>query len=75
MYLNGIGFRAIERVKHVHHSTIVHWVKQLGEQLPDAPESSTIPEVGELDALETLVRKKTLICLWTGVNHFTRNAP
>ena len=37
MYLNGMGFRAIERVKEVHHTTVIYWVKQLGQQLPDAP--------------------------------------
>lgn len=30
-----------------------------------------IPEVGELDELETFVgAKKTVRCLWTAVNHF-----
>jgi transposase-like protein len=32
MYCNGMGFRAIERVKGVHHTTIICWVKQIGEQ-------------------------------------------
>jgi transposase-like protein len=58
MYVNGMGFRAIERVKHVHHTTVIHWVKQLGEQLSDAPAESTIPEVTELDELETFVGSK-----------------
>ncbi len=58
MYVNGTGFRAIERVKGVHHTTVIHWVKQVGEQLPDAYEPETIPEVGELDELETFVGSK-----------------
>jgi hypothetical protein len=33
-------------------------VKQLGIQLPDTPESDEIPEVGELDELETFIRSK-----------------
>ena len=37
MYLNGMGLRGIERVKGVHHTTIIAWVKQLGKTLPDAP--------------------------------------
>ena len=49
MYTNGLGFRAIERVKGVHHTTIIHWVKQLGQQLPDAPLVEEIPQVSELD--------------------------
>ncbi len=44
----------------VHHTTIINWVKQVGEQLPDAPPTDKIPSVGELDELETFVgRKKT----------------
>ncbi len=35
MYVNGMGFRGIERVKTVHHTTIINWVKQAGELLPD----------------------------------------
>ncbi|ACC80323.1 IS1 transposase [Nostoc punctiforme PCC 73102] len=73
MYLNGMGFRPIERVKGVHHTTIIFWVKQMGEKLPDVPEENVIPEVGELDELETFVgSKKTKIWLWTAVNHFTQ---
>jgi transposase-like protein len=29
LYVNGMGFRAIERAKGVHHTTIINWVKQL----------------------------------------------
>lgn len=41
--LNGMGFRAFERVTGVHHTTVIYWVKQL----EDAPDSSEIPQVGE----------------------------
>jgi transposase-like protein len=58
LYVNGMGFRGIERCTGGHHTTVIHWVKQLGGQLPDAPEESEIPEVGELDELETLVGSK-----------------
>lgn len=58
MYVNGMGFRAIERVKQVHHTTVIYWVKQLGEHLDDAPQAAVIPEVGELDELETFVGSK-----------------
>ena len=71
MYVNGLGFRGIERVKGVHHTTVITWVKQVGELLPDAYAPETIPEVGELDELETFVgSKKTCIWLWTAVDHF-----
>ena len=60
MYTNGSGFRAIERVKGVHHTTIINWVKQVGGLLPDAYDPKQVPDVGELDELQTFVgRKKT----------------
>lgn len=58
MYVNGSGFRAIERVKGVHHTTVIHWVKQVGQLLPDAYVRQLPPEVGELDELETFVGSK-----------------
>lgn len=58
MYVNGMGFRAIERVKGVHHTTVITWVKQVGELLPDAYEPERIPQVGELDELQTFVGSK-----------------
>ena len=70
LYVNGMGFRAIERVKNVHHTTIISWVKQVGELLPEAYEPDVTPQVAELDELETYVRKKNKIWLWTAVDHF-----
>ena len=58
LYVNGIGFRAIERVTGVNHNTVINWVKQAGAALPKAPESSEIPEVTQVDELETFVGKK-----------------
>ena len=58
MYVNGMGFRAIERIKGVHHTSIINWVKQVGELLPNAYIPATIPLVGELDELETFVGSK-----------------
>ena len=31
MYVNGMGLRAIGRVKGIHHTTILNWIKQVGE--------------------------------------------
>ena len=71
LYVNGMGFRAIERVTGVHHTTVIYWVKQVGQNLPDAYDPETVPQVGELDELETFVgSKKNKIWLWTAVNHF-----
>jgi transposase-like protein len=58
MYVNGMGFRGIERVKGVHHTSVIFWVKQVGDNLPDAYAPLSVPEVGELDELETFVGSK-----------------
>ena len=58
MYTNGLGYRAIERVKGVHHAIISKWVRAVGAKLPDAYEPDSIPQVGELDELETFVGSK-----------------
>jgi insertion element IS1 protein InsB len=58
MYVNGSGFRAIERVKKVHHTTIINWVKEIGRVLPDAPAYDEIPEITQVDELETFVGKR-----------------
>ena len=33
MYVNGMGLRAIGRVKKVSHVAVMNWVKQVGELL------------------------------------------
>jgi hypothetical protein len=53
-----MGFRAIERVTGVHHTTVITWLKQVGETPPDAYAPETIPEVGERDELETFIGSK-----------------
>ncbi len=58
MYLKGMGFRGIEKVTGVHHTTVINWVKQVGELLPNAYDPKTTPKVGELDELETFVGSK-----------------
>jgi len=71
MYLNGMGFRGIERVTGVHHTTIINWVKQIGKLLPDAYDPEIVPEVGELDELQTFVgSKKTKYGIGCAVDHF-----
>jgi transposase-like protein len=58
MYVNGSGFRAIERVKKIHHTTIINWVKKAGKSLPNSPDYDEIPEITQVDELETFVGKK-----------------
>ncbi len=71
IYVNGMGFRGIERVKGVHHTTVITWVKQVGEPLLDAYNPEEIPQVGELDELQTFVgSKKKKVWIWTVVDHF-----
>jgi hypothetical protein len=46
MYVNGMGFRGIERVKGVHHTTVITWVRQAGQHLPDAYDPERMFEKG-----------------------------
>ena len=70
MYLNGMGFRAIARVTQIDHTTIINWVKEAGELLSDEPQDSEIPEITEIDELQTFVgNKKNKLWIWTVVNH------
>jgi insertion element IS1 protein InsB len=73
MYVNGMGLRGIERVTGVHHTTVITWIKAVGEHLPDAYDPDEIPQGGELDELQTFVgSKKNKIWLWTAVDHFCK---
>lgn len=58
MYVNGTGFRAIERQTGVNHNTVINWVKQAATPLPDAPDYPEIPEIAQVDEIETFVGKK-----------------
>ena len=60
MYVNGMGFRGIERVTGVHHTTIINWVKQIGDQLDKAPPTEEIPETTQIDELQTYIGKKKI---------------
>lgn len=71
MYVNGNGFRGIERITDVNHNTVINWVKEVAKPLPVIPENYDIPEVSEIDELHTYVgEKKNKKWLWTVVNHF-----
>ena len=59
-----MGFRAIERVTGVHNTTIMALVKQVGELLPDYYTPETIPDLGELDELETFIKSKKIKFCW-----------
>ncbi|NES92551.1 MAG: hypothetical protein F6K13_26755 [Okeania sp. SIO2B9] len=70
MYVNGMGFRAIEIITGVSRTTIMDGVKLVGTLLPDAYEAETIPEVGELNQLETFVGKKIKSGTGAAVDNF-----
>lgn len=56
--VNGMDFRALERVKGVHHTTVIAWLKQVGARWLAAYAPETAPAVGALDELETFVGSK-----------------
>jgi transposase-like protein len=58
MYLNGMGLRAMERVTEIHHTTVIHWIREAAASLPHAPQIEEIPETTELDELQTFVGNK-----------------
>ena len=58
MYLNGMGLRGIERVTEIHHTTVMHWIREVAATLPNAPQMDEIPEITELDELQTNVCSK-----------------
>lgn len=58
MYCNGMGFRAIERCTGISHNAVINWVKAKGARLPKTESVETIPEVGEIDELQTFVGSK-----------------
>ena len=71
MYVNGMGVRGISRVTEISHVTILNWIEQSGEKLPESYDPKQIPQVGELDELETFVgSKRHKIWIWTVVDHF-----
>ncbi len=70
MYLNGLGFRGIERITGIHHTTIMNWLKESAETLPEEEETSS-PTVAELDELQTYIGKRShKIGIWTAINHY-----
>ena len=70
MYLNGMGIRGISRVTKISHVTILNWIQAAGECLSDEPQDEEIPEITEIDELQTFVgNKRNKYWIWTVVNH------
>lgn len=53
--VNGMGFRAIERVMGVNHNTAIIWVKQAASRCSNVPESEEIPEISQVDERQTFI--------------------
>ncbi|NEQ75592.1 MAG: IS1 family transposase [Okeania sp. SIO2C9] len=66
MSLNGMGFRAIERVSGISHNTVLNWVRLAQAQICD--DNYEIPETAQIDELQTLESSKKTIWVWTVVN-------
>ena len=70
MYLNGMGIRGISRVSKISHPTILNWIQEAGESLSDEAQDEEIPEITEIDELQTFVgNKRNKYWVWTVVNH------
>lgn len=57
MYSDGLNFRQIGRHLKVSHTTVMRWVKEHAENLPEAP----VPEEAytvEMDELYTFIEEK-----------------
>lgn len=52
---HGLSWHRTESLR-VHHTTVIYWVKQVGENLPDAYAPDPLPEVGELDEQGNICR-------------------
>ena len=70
MYLNGLRLRAIARIMNLCHCTITEWVKKVAQNLREEIMDEEIPEITEIDELQTFVGNETnKVWLWTVVNH------
>jgi transposase-like protein len=59
LYLEGVGFRAIERLTQTPHTTVIYWVKTLGEQIERMkPEVNAQVMTVELDEMWHFIQKK-----------------
>ena len=65
-----MGFRAIERVKNVHHTTIINWVKQAGELLPDCYAKRNKSLSWRIRWVTNICRFKKKTWRATAVDHF-----
>ena len=69
LYLEGNGYRRIERILNVSHVSVINWVKKAGAKLEEVPKKDEKVEVLELDKLCVNLKN---IWLWTAVDRDTK---
>ena len=57
MYADGLNFRQIGRHLQISHTTVMNWVKEHAEKLPEAPVPEEVYTV-EMDELYTFIGDK-----------------
>ena len=57
------SFPGFEQVTGLSHTTVVSWLLQVGNLLSDTYDSGRVPEIGELNEVQTFVGKKKSIDL------------
>jgi transposase-like protein len=57
MYLDGLSFRQIGRQLGVSHASVMNWVKEHADQLPETPMPEEVDTV-EMDELYTFIGDK-----------------
>ena len=72
LYLEGLGFRSIERVLHVSHVSVLNWVRALGKKIEEYRQEEGTINIIEMDELHTYIgTKKTTVgsgLLLIGIN-------
>ena len=62
LYLEGLGFRSIERIINVSNVTVMRWVKSLGKEVEFMRRKDKGLEVIEIDETHTYIgSKKTIV--------------
>lgn len=57
LYLEGLGFRSIERILKVSHVSVMNWVRRYGEELEELKCDKRL-DVIEMDEMHTYIRSK-----------------
>lgn len=62
LYLEGLGFRSIERILKVSNVSVLNWVKKFGKEIEAIREPEREIEIIEMDELHTYIQhKKTTV--------------